>query len=184
MKLYRYFEKGNNPYLTLSDLPDEEAQSIQDVLKESDNVYTKRDYDGKYMYYRRIVEDNVRLAFINKGGKPVRKTPLYFVLGESHETNSIAYMEWYKCPDYIEIPMNKINAATVSFTYGDSFIENHPEHRDQSKYCETVLTYEEILRVIQDSGWPQDSVKDDSPFWVPRYIEAQVWCNETMRKHD
>lgn len=79
-------------------------------------------------------------------------------------------------PDYIEIDIKKIDLNSVSFTYGDSFIENHPKYHDQSNYRERVYTYNEILNVIEKRGWPQDLVTPDSPFWVPKYIEAQVWC--------
>lgn len=135
------------------------------------------------MYYRRIVENNIRSTFIEKGGKPVRLAPIYFILGESHMKNNTSYKEWYKNVNFIEIPINEFIIDTISFTYGDSFIENHPEYRDQTKYHETVLTYSEILKKINDHGWPQDSVKEDSPFWVPRYIEAQVWSDETINRY-
>jgi hypothetical protein len=183
MYLYHYFEAGNSPFLTLSDLSDEQAKSTQDALKEVDNVYARRDYDGKYMYFRRIVENNVRTAFMQKGGKPVRQTPLYFILGESHENNNQSYNEWFKNPAFIEIPINKIDLSMVSFSYGDSFIVNHPEHCDQTKTKERVYTYDEICKAIKDRGWPQDCINDDSPFWVPRYIEAQVWSDEIIRRY-
>lgn len=183
MNLYHYYEKGNIPFLTLSDLSIEEANMMQDKLKEKDNVYTKRDYDGKYMHFRTIVENNIRSAFIKKGGKPTRKSPIYCILGESHEKNNTIYKEWFKTPDFIEMPMYESMADVVSFTYGDSFVENHPEHRDQTKYYETVCTYEEILQIISNKGWPQNSVTDDSPFWVPRYIEAQIWSDEVINKY-
>lgn len=183
MYLYHYFEKGNIPLLSLSDLSDENAKKTQDALKENDNVYARRDDDGKYMYFRRIVEKNLRSAFIEKGGKPVRQSPLYFILGESHIKNHIIYKEWHKYTDFIEISLGEFNIDTVSFTYGDSFIENHPEHRNQTKYHETVCTYKEILENIKKRGWPQDSIKDNSPFWMPRYIEAQVWSDETLNKY-
>lgn len=183
MNLYHYFEKGNEPFLTLSDLSNEEAKKTQDRLKEDDNVYLKRDYDGMYMHFRRIVEDNIHSVFIEKGGKPVRKNPVYFILGESHEKNHDICKEWNKNPCFIEIPVSEFNIDTITFTYGDSFIENHPEHRDQTKYHERVHTYKEILKILNTRGWPQYSVKDDSPFWVPRYIEAQVWSDETLNKY-
>lgn len=183
MNLYHYFDKGNIPFLTLSDLSDEEARKTQDKLKANNNVYQRRDYDGKYFYCRKTVENNVRSAFIEKGGKPFRKAPVYFILGESHTKNHTIYNEWFRHVDFIEIPINEFDIDTVSFTYGDSFIENHPDHRDQSKYLERVCTYKEILEIIEKLGWPQDSVQEDSPFWVPRYIEAQVWSDDILRKY-
>ncbi len=40
MNLYHYYEKGNIPFLTLSDLSLEKAKEMQNNLKEMDNVYT------------------------------------------------------------------------------------------------------------------------------------------------
>ncbi len=134
------------------------------------------------MHLRNIVENNIRLAFIKKGGKPTRQSPIYCILGESHLKNHVIYKEWFKTPDFIEIPMYESLVDLVSFTYGDSFVENHPEHRDQTKYNETVCTYEEILQLISNKGWPQNLVTDDSPFWIPRYIEAQIWSDEVIDK--
>ena len=175
MNLYHYYEKTRGPFLTLSDLPDELARETQNALKENDNVYSRRDYDGKYMLHRRAVENNMRSAFIEKGGNPLRQTPFYCILGESHDRNYKSYKEWFLCPRYIEIPINAISTGTVSFTYGDSFIENHPEYRNQSNYRDRVLTYTEIMEYLSKHGWPQDVITDESPFWMPRYIEAQLW---------
>jgi hypothetical protein len=183
MNLYHYFEKGKVPFLTLSDLPDDIARKTQDALKRNGNVYTRRDHDGKYIASRRIVEDRVRLAFIDKGGKPVRQVPIYFILGESESRNHIAHKEWHDNQEYIEIPIIDFDMDTVSFTYGDSFVENHPEHRDQSKYHETVYTYREILEKIKEKGWPQDLLSEDSPWFAPVYIEAQVWSDEVISKY-
>jgi hypothetical protein len=152
MNLYHYYEKGNIPFLSLSDLSIEEAKKMQDCLKEKDNVYTRRDYDGKYMHFRNIVENNIRSAFIKKGGKPTRISPIYCILGESHVKNHFIYKEWFQTPDFIEMPMYESLINVVSFTYGDSIVENHPEHRDQTKYHKTVYTYEEILQIISVKG--------------------------------
>lgn len=171
--IYHYFEKGLSPFLTLSDLLYEEAIAFQNSLKSDDNVYARRDYDGKYLFFRKTVERNMRAAFIEKGGKPARESPIYFILGKSHETNAENYREWYKTPDYIEMPLDDIAETSISFTYGDSFVVNHPEHHDQNKYAERVHTKTEIISIITARGWPQ--CDDSAPFWVPRYIEAQLW---------
>ncbi len=78
------------------------------------------------MHFRKIVEHNIRSAFIKKGGKPTRQSPIYCVLGVSHVKNHVIYKEWFKTPDFIEVPMYESLTDLVSFTYGDSFVENHP----------------------------------------------------------
>lgn len=183
MNLYHYFEKDTGPFLTLSDLPEEEATKRQNRLKTANNVYSRRDHDGNYLHFRRIVEQRVRAAFLEKSGKPDRQTPVYGMLGESHLGNHPSYAEWYRCPEYIEIPVEDWMQCAVSFTYGDSFIVNHPEHHDQLSYAGRVFTYAEILSMVERQGWPQASINEDSPFWMPRYIEAQIWSDELLRRY-
>ena len=55
MYLYHYYEEKRSPFLSLSDLSDEEAIQIQDSLKAGDNIFVKRDSDGKYMFYQGMV---------------------------------------------------------------------------------------------------------------------------------
>jgi hypothetical protein len=46
MFLYHYFEKERGPFLSLSDLTDEEAKKIQDALEEDNNIYCRRKKTG------------------------------------------------------------------------------------------------------------------------------------------
>lgn len=177
MKLFHYFERGTRPLRTLSDLSDAEAAAVQNALKDGENVYARRDYDGRYMALRRTVEENIRRVFIEKGGRPQRRWPIYCILGESHEKNPRDYLDWYRDYDYIELELTAELRPAVSFTYGDSFVANHPEHHDQSAYAERVLGYDEVCAVIAARGWPQDKLTPDSPFWLPRYVEAQLWAD-------
>ena len=179
MHLYQYFEHERGPFLTLSDLSFEYATNMQNSLKENGNLLEKRDFDGNYLTFRRKVEADVRAAFIYKGGKPVRTAPQYFSLGENH----IIAAEWFKCTDWVSIPIDEFDLETVSFTYGDSFIVNHPEHSNKADHRINVCTYAEILAKIEENGWPQAFIKEDSPFWMPRYIEAQVWSDEPINKY-
>lgn len=178
MYLYHYFERERGPFRSLSDLPDEEAQKIQDRLKSDNNIFSKRDSDGKYMFYRRMIENRVRSMFIEKGGKPTRLTPHYMILGECHRCKS-----WYKSGDYIHIPIEEFDMNTVSFTYGDSFPTFDPTHGDKSEYRQNVYTYDEIIEIIKKYGLPQDLPWNDAtPYWQPGYVEAQVWSDDTIKK--
>lgn len=109
--LYHYFEKERGPFLSLSELSDEEAKKVQDALKKDDNIYVKRDSDGQYMFYRRMIENRIRTMFIEKGGKPIRQTPHYMLIGECDFCKS-----WYNEADYIRIPIEEFDMNTVSFT--------------------------------------------------------------------
>jgi hypothetical protein len=171
--LYHYYEKEKGPFLSLSDLSDEEAKKVQDALKEGDNIYAKRDSDGQYMFYRRMIENRIRTMFINKGGRPMSQTPRYLIIGECDFCES-----WYKEAEIIKIPISDIDLKTVSFTFGDSFPTFDPSHGDTSEYRQNVYTYDEIKVIIKKYGWPQDlPCNEDTPYWQPRYVEAQLWCD-------
>jgi len=173
MFLYHYFEKERGPFISLSDLTDEEAYKIHISLQEGNNAFARRNTDGKYMHWRRIVEEKTHSLFIGKGGNPVRKTPHYMILGEHHDCRT-----WYKCGDCIEISIDEFDLDTVSFTYGDSFPTIDPTHGDTSEYRQMVYKYDEILQIIDKYGWPSAKWDDENiPYWTPMYIEAQVWSD-------
>ncbi len=179
MFLYHYFERERGPFLSLSDLTDEEAKKIQDALKEDNNIYCRRDSDGTYMFYRRLIENRIRSMFIEKGGKPTRKTPHYMIIGECGYCNT-----WYKNPNYIKIPVKEFDMDTVSFTYGDSFPTFDPTHGDKSEYRQNIYTYDEIKKIIEKYGWPQEIPwNENTPYWQPLYVEAQVWSDDTIKKY-
>lgn len=177
--LYHYYEREKGPFLSLSDLSDEDAKKVHDSLKEDNNIYVKRDSDGQYMFYRRMIEHRIRSMYIDKGGKPIRQTPLYMIIGECDFCNS-----WYKNAEFIRVPLADIDMNTVSFTYGDSFPTFDPTHGDTSEYRQNVYTYDEIKTIIDKYGWPQDlPCKEDTPYWQPRYIEAQVWSDIAIKSY-
>jgi hypothetical protein len=178
--LYHYFEKERGPFLSLSNLSDNEAHKIGEDLKEENNIFTKRNPDGQYMFYRRLIEDRIYSLFIENGGKPARKTPHYFIIGECHRCKS-----WYKGGDYIKIPIEKFDMNTVSFTYSDSFPTFDPSHGDKSEYRQRIYTYNEILEIIKKFGFPQNVPwTDDTPYWQPGYVEAQVWNNIPVDEYE
>ena len=117
--------------------------------------------------------------FIEMGGKPVRKTPHYMILGECHSCKS-----WYKHGEYIKIPIEEFDVDTVSFTYGDSFPTFDPTHGDKSEYRQRIYTYNEVLKIIEKYGFPQNTPwTDDTPYWQPVYIEAQVWSDTAIDRY-
>ena len=49
-------------------------------------------------------------------------------------------------------------------------------------YRKTVYTYDEILRMIDKYGLPQEW-NDDGAHGPERYIEAHVWTDEPIRRY-
>ena len=165
--LYHYYERKVGPFVSLSGLPIEEAIKITSTKLNTlhagrgENYYARREY----------LEQLVRSMFIEKGGRPVRQTPHYMVIGECPWLAT-----WFQDSDYIKIPIEKFDMKTVSFTYGDTFPTFSPKVTDDLEYRRKVYTYNEILVIIEKYGMPQD-------FWAepifaqPAYVEAQVWSD-------
>lgn len=87
---------------------------------------------------------------------------------------------WYMEPEMITIDWNEISKQSMSFTYGDLF----PTMRypDEKPYRKQVYTKDEIVRVIDQFGLPQDwnSDGDKGP---ERYIEVQIWDEQIIQKY-
>ena len=112
--------------------------------------------------------------FIEKGGKPVRKTPHYMIIGECPWLAT-----WFEVSDYIKIAINEFDMHTVSFTYGDTLPTFSSHVTDNLEYRRKVYMYSEILNIIKKYGIPQDTWGE--PIYAkPCYVEAQVWSDEPI----
>ena len=176
MFLYHYFEKSKGSLLSLSALPQNEADSIQNRLVLENKTFAAQ-RNERYLPRRKELEQIVHKLFVEKGGKPEKDTPHYFVIGECPWLAT-----WYEQADYIKIPIKEFDLQTVSFTYGDTFPTFSPSVTDGMEYRNTVYTYEEALMLIEKYGMPQD--KWDNPvFAQPCYVEAQVWSDEPVLRY-
>ena len=80
-----YCLSDRQPFLSLSELALNKQKDIFGELlvrHKTDPGYHRR-YGQDYIDNRKVIEDNLRSRFIKSGGKPIRKYPFYFVLGES-----------------------------------------------------------------------------------------------------
>lgn len=175
---YHYYEKETGPFVSLSDLTDDAAQKIINALIAENKTLAAKTHGGDYMFYRRLIENKTRDMFAKKGGKPVRQTPHYMVWGECRHLKS-----WYKHGEQVKIPVNEFDMSNVSFTYGDTYITFDPSHGKTEEYRQNIYTYDEIIKIIERYGWPQESWSDNSPWWQPTYVEAQVWSDIPIDKY-
>ncbi len=83
---------------------------------------------------------------------------------------------WYKAADHIRIPISEFDLKTISFTYGDTFPTFSPKVTDHLEFRKTVYTYNEILKIIDKYGLPQNDWKEPI-FAQPAYVEAQIWSD-------
>jgi hypothetical protein len=171
--LSHYYECARGPFLNLSDLPCDDAERLMAKIRQVDNVFaSKRGSD--YLEIRRNLEETVRKLFIKKGGKPHRKSPHYMILGSCPWLKA-----WYLDGRELRVPLSHFHRTIVSFTYGDTF----PAMRfqDGQPYRGQVYTLEELPEIIHQYGLPQEW-NPDGKQGPDRYIEAQIWANEPIKK--
>ena len=53
---------------------------------------------------------------------------------------------------------------------------------DNKEYRRKLYTYEEIIKIIEKYGLPQN-YNDDGKYGAERYVEAHIWCDETINKY-
>lgn len=177
INLYHYFDKTIGPFVNLSDLPIDEAKLILDTIKiTKPNSQSAKRHD-KYVEYRRNCENIIRSEFEIKGGIINRKSPHYMVIEHSPWLST-----WYENSAFIKIPIEKFDIKTISFTYGDSMPTFSQTINDGKEYRKKLYTYDEILKIIEKYGLPQDW-NDDGKYGPERYIEAHVWSDEIINKY-
>ncbi|WP_339287381.1 MULTISPECIES: hypothetical protein [unclassified Paenibacillus] len=169
--LYHYYDKATGPFQNLSDLPPQEAEQILNDLRHQNRSFaSKRSQD--YLEIRRSLEAKARELFIQKGGKPSRAYPHYMTLGECPWL-----LDWYPEAKSLQLSVDQFNAEGISFTYGDLFPTMR--YKDGKPYRNQVYTKDEIVRVIEQFGMPQEwnTSGDKGP---ERYIEAQIWDDKPI----
>ncbi|MDE6210314.1 MAG: hypothetical protein K2M73_11660 [Lachnospiraceae bacterium] len=177
MNLYHYYDSMVGPFKNLSDIPIEEANKILREIAENkpDVQCAKRQTD--YMENRLYYENILRTEFLKKGGLIKRKAPHYMVLEKSPWLST-----WFENCAFIKIPIEKFDLRTVSFTYGDSHPTFSTKVNDGKEYRKKLYTYEEILKIIDKYGFPQDW-NDDGKYGPERYIEAHIWSDDVIQEY-
>jgi hypothetical protein len=164
--LTHYYEAASGPFRSLSDLLLEEAEIVQEQIRRQGNRFASR-RSADYLRIRCQLEQQIRELFAAKGGKPLRSTPHYMILGHCDWLKT-----WYVDGREVRIDLERFNPSAVSFTYGDSF----PAMRfqDGRAYRGQVYTLHELPDLLRRYGLPQiwNSEGQHGP---ERYIEAQVW---------
>lgn len=173
-----YHLSGRQPFLSLSGLNSNvESPIFQEMLNrhKTDTGYNRR-YGVDYLNIRRQVEEKLRKRFIERGGKPKRQYPIYFVLGESKWFQSINDNQVK-----VQIPICDLPNDRVSITFPDSFLAMTATHKP---YFEKVYFLNEINELIAEYGRPKDEVPETyEKYWegdFELYYEVQVWDDEIL----
>lgn len=173
--LTRYYQKGEYPFLSLNDLPFEEANRVKLSHCKKNGIgdfYAQDDY----LIHRREIERWIYRQLIRIGGKPKNEVPVYMTLGESPEGDYDIRLELQKNAEEIRIPVQEIDLSAVTFTYPDSmyeFIEDADGNviGGRRTNIPEVYTYQDLPSVIQ-----KYRVYENYKY----NIEAQVWNREML----
>jgi hypothetical protein len=176
--LTRYYQKGEYPFLSLNDLPFEEANKIKHAHCKKNGIglfYAQDDY----LVHRKEIERWIYKELIRLGGKPINGFPVYMTLGESPEGEFDIRSELQKNCEEIRIPIQEIDLSAVTFTYPDSMYEINLDDNGRvigggRTNTPKVYMYEDLSSVVQ-----KYRVYDDYKF----NIEAQVWNREMLHKY-
>ena len=177
MYLYHYFDKRDGAFRNLSDCTQEDAKQVLDKLRSERPNAQATQRQSTYIEDRLGYEQMARDLFQSMGGKMTRYAPHYMVVEECPWLYT-----WFEQPDYIKIPIEEFDLATLSFTYGDMHPTFSPRVKDNKEYRKKLYMYEDILKLIEKYGLPQ-IWNGDGRFGPEIYIEVQVWSDETIRKY-
>ena len=172
--LTHYYEATIGPFVNLSDLPLDIAESYLEQIRNSGDTFASQ-RSADYLTIRLKLEYRVRSLFIAKGGKPIRERPHYMLLGDCKWG-----LSWFKDSRVVRIPLEKFSTDIVSFTYGDTFPAMR--YKDGKPYRGQVFRLEEIADIVLQFGLPQIWNPEGS-FGPDRYIEAQIWDDEPLKEY-
>jgi hypothetical protein len=179
-----YYLAGREPFLNLSDL---DEPGLSDVLAQLQSLRAsglKRVFGGRYMELRHLTEAHLHRLFVEGGGRPERRAPHYFVLGES---------PWYRGLSQdmrsVTLRIAELPTAVTSFTYPDSFTAMGfgPQFglpHDPKPYHQRVYRMESLSGVVAEFGLPVGEADDDYTGYQHRpfekYVEFQLWSDEPI----
>jgi hypothetical protein len=184
-----YYLPGRRPFLSLSDLGDAElAAVLADLGALRRTGKQHRPFGPRYMELRRRTEARLRESFVVAGGRPERRWPHYFVLGDS---------PWYaglaENMQHIQLPLSALPPEQTSITYPDSFTamglgtEPGPGEPPGPSRGRVILLGElpglvEQMGIPDPSGWG-GRYQTWTTWPASAYIEVQLWSDEPIKAY-
>jgi hypothetical protein len=178
--LTRYYVGGEDPFISLNDLPLEQANAIKKKHCERNNIgdfYAEDDY----LIHRQEIEKWILNELLLKGGNPTYTVPIYMCLGESPNSEFDIRKDIQKNALEIRIPLKYLDLNAITFTYPDSMYRFDVDINGKligggRTNTPEVFLYNELeegLRKYKISG----KIRMEE-----HYIEAQVWNREMLYK--
>ena len=187
--LIHYYKRGEKPCRSLSALPDDEATAMMRALYVEGSVFWERFEDPEgYLSLRRAVERRLYDAFLEKGGRPRRPYPIYFMLGRPRWVVEAGDPATIASTEELVVPLSLFDESEVSFTYPDSMVsalivmDKNPDYYEPD-YHGHLFTRTEIEEIVDRRGLPGEGWQTKMPRQFAHYIEAQVWNEEPIERY-
>lgn len=181
-----YYRSDRGPFLNLCDLDEVELDEVMRDLRGAAECGTsERRFGSRYMAVRRATETLLRSRFVDRGGRPTRQSPHYFVLGESPWFRGL-----YRDAGEVRIRLDALESDEVSVTYPDSvtsmgLLGEFGIHVAPREFHGHVYRVEELPWLARRFGLPTGARPDtynghqfDSTF--EHYLEVQVWSDSVL----
>ncbi|HLO17614.1 MAG TPA: hypothetical protein VK206_22480 [Anaerolineales bacterium] len=187
--LIHFYRSGTEPFRSLSLLAEDDAIQIMQSLYVEGAVFWERFKDpAQYLRMRKQIEQNLRQAFLAKGGMPQQAYPIYMVLGWSKWLQADLDAATLATTAQIQVPLSLFRECDVSFTYPDSMVSFLLANQKESEYYlpdyhGKLFTLAEICQIIELNGLPGEKWGTNLPNFLPNYIEAQVWKQEALLEY-
>lgn len=176
-----YYNAASQPFLNLSELDGEYLEQTLAALadRRSQDPGFKRVFGRRYTAFRRATEEKLHRLFLQAGGKPDRKSPHYFVLGECPW-----FANLYPSTAAVRVNLDRLDPSKTSFTYPDSFVAMRlgpcfglPE-TPMRPYHERVYRIDELDKIVDQFGLPECEELTYTGYQnseFEKYVEVQVW---------
>jgi len=171
----RYYRQGENPFLSLNDLPLSEANKVKRRHCQRDHIggfYAEDDY----LAHRLGIEKWIYHQLIFKGGNPRNTVPVYMTLGDSPCGQFDIRADLQKNAAELRIPIEALDTSAISFTFPDSMYQiilDDAGHIIRGGRTNTpiVYTFAELAYVLNKY----------ENYLSEHYVEAQVWDRDMLR---
>ncbi len=178
-KIYHYYYAKSGPLKSITELSDNDLKNVLSSISETTSIHHSRlTMFNDYVPFRRATEKVMRKQFIEKGGRPEREYPHYFILGNSPDYS----MDNPECKS-LGLDPSLIDSDIMSFTFCDSMIcypfvpfftdEGYNLNYEAKDFHGNIYHFDELQNVLKKYGHPNSKSNSDYPF--PGFIEVQVW---------
>ena len=175
--LTRYYKKGENPFLSLNDLPLAEANRVKALHCAADGIggfYASDDY----LPNRREIEKWIYGQLLAKGGQPTCAVPVYMTLGDSPTGKFDIRADLQKNAAVLRIPVSALDMTAVTFTFPDSMYQIVLD--DKGELIAGGRTNRPTVYLIDEM---ETVMTKYASYLHAHYVEAQVWNRNMLYKY-